>query len=172
MARQQSRSAKKISTSKSTARKTTPKPAPARGKSAKVGTARAKPARGARVQRGTTKKTRLAPLPRPLVTGNEQLCMLFKDDYHARQVFEFLRVQTVQELETFTPRQIFERLTQPVQDCVLRIRRRLADKQRCLAEDETYLREALAEAQALRKAELKAAKAAGGITRAESSLHA
>ena len=41
-----------------------------------------------------------------LVTQEEKLYMLFHDDYQSRQVFEFLRVETVKELEQFSQQQI------------------------------------------------------------------
>jgi hypothetical protein len=63
---------------------------------------------------------------------------LFKEDYHARQVFDFLRVETVKELEQFTPQEIVHRLSQPVRQTVDGIRRKLAEKNRCLAGDEEY----------------------------------
>ena len=58
-----------------------------------------------------------------LVTQEEKLYMLFKEDYHARQIFEFLRVETVKDLEQFSPQQIVKLLSQPIQKTVLRIRR-------------------------------------------------
>lgn len=78
-------------------------------------------------------------LPRPTITGEEKLFLLFKDDYHARQIFDFLRVETVHDLEQFTPDEIFQRLTRPMAESVERIRRRLADKNRYLSGDEAYL---------------------------------
>ncbi|HVA51740.1 MAG TPA: hypothetical protein VNH11_35695 [Pirellulales bacterium] len=84
-----------------------------------------------------------AKLPRPTITGEEKLFLLFKDDYHARQIFDFLRVETVRELEEFSADDIVRRLSQPVVDSVERIRRRLAEKNRYLSHDEEYLRERL-----------------------------
>jgi hypothetical protein len=84
------------------------------------------------------KKKKPASLGRPLVTAEEQLYMLFKDDYHARQIFEFLRVDTVGELEQYTPQQIINRLSGPVVQSVDRIRQALADKNRCLSGDLDY----------------------------------
>ena len=76
-----------------------------------------------------------ASLGRPKVTSDEQLDMLFHQHYHARQVFEFLRVHTVRELEQFSPQEIFRKLTQPVRETVDDIRRLLAEKNRHLADD-------------------------------------
>jgi hypothetical protein len=79
------------------------------------------------------------PLPRPTITAEEKLFLLFKDDYHARQIFDFLRAETVGELEQFTPRAIVARLSKPIEDAVERIRHKLAEKNRYLAGDEGYL---------------------------------
>ncbi|MGQ0636677.1 MAG: hypothetical protein ACT4QC_18865 [Planctomycetaceae bacterium] len=90
----------------------------------------------------TPPKKRAAAKPptlgRPKVTGDELLYMLFKEDYHARQVFEFLRVNTVKELEQHSATEIIRRLSQPVRDTVERIRRTLAGYNRCLAGDVEY----------------------------------
>ena len=84
-------------------------------------------------------RARGAPsLGRPKVTGDELLYMLFKEDYHARQIFEFLKVNTVRELEQHTASEIFKRLSQPVRDAVERIRRTLAQYNRCLPGDKEY----------------------------------
>jgi hypothetical protein len=80
-------------------------------------------------------------LGRPTVTGEEKLYMLFHEDFHARQVFEFLRVDTVAELEQFEPDRIFKLLTKPVRDTLNRIRARLAERNRCLLGDEEFARE-------------------------------
>jgi hypothetical protein len=80
-------------------------------------------------------------LGRPLVTQEEKLYMLFHDDFHSRQVFEFLRVQTVKELEEFSPQQIVHLLSKPIRMTVDRIRERLAKYKRSLREDEAYAAE-------------------------------
>ena len=77
-------------------------------------------------------------LGRPLVTQEEKLYMLFHNDYHARQVFEFLRVDTVKELEQYTPQQIIHLLSKPIRTTVDRIRLRLAELKRSLREDESF----------------------------------
>jgi hypothetical protein len=71
--------------------------------------------------------------------------MLFKEDYHARQVFEFLQVKTVKELEQFSAGEIIKRLSQPVRTTVERIRQTLAGYNRCLADDLEYALERIAE---------------------------
>ncbi len=80
-------------------------------------------------------------LGRPLVTQEEKLYMLFKDDYHARQIFEFLRVNTLKELEELSPQQIVRRVSKPVFDTVDRIRGKLAEMKRSLRDDEAYAKE-------------------------------
>jgi hypothetical protein len=77
-------------------------------------------------------------LGRVLVTQEEKLYMLFKEDYHARQIFEFLRVETVKDLEQFSPQEIVKRLSQPIQTTVQRIRQKLAEKNRHLLGDEAF----------------------------------
>lgn len=89
----------------------------------------------------TVSKTEPTPdvsLGRPLVTQEEKLYMLFKDDFHARQIFEFLRVQTVKELEQYSPSQIVRILSKPLTNTVERIRQRLAEMKRSLREDEAF----------------------------------
>lgn len=76
---------------------------------------------------------------RPKVTAEEKLYLLFKDDYEARQVFAYLRVETVGELEQYAPEQIIDLLTKPLQETVGRIREKLAEKYRRLAGDDAYL---------------------------------
>lgn len=80
-------------------------------------------------------------LGRPLVTQEEKLYMLFKDDYHARQIFEFLRVNTLKELEELSPQQIVRRVSKPVFDTVDRIRGKLAEMKRSLRDDEAFAKE-------------------------------
>jgi len=77
-------------------------------------------------------------LGRPKVTGDEPLYLLFREDYHARQIFEFLRVRTVRELEEFSAGEILRRLSNPIKATVERIRSSLAERNRCLAGDEEF----------------------------------
>lgn len=78
-------------------------------------------------------------LGRVLVTQEEKLYMLFKDDYHARSIFEFLRAETVQDLKKFSPQEIVKLLSRPIQQTVQRIRQALAEKNRHLAGDEAFV---------------------------------
>ena len=77
-------------------------------------------------------------LGRPLVTQEEKLYMLFHDDYQCRQVFEFLRVETVKELEQFSPHQIVHMMSRPIRLTIDRIRQRLAQYKRALKDDEQF----------------------------------
>ena len=86
-------------------------------------------------QRSARKKPLEPTLGRPKVTGEEQLYMLFHEDYHARQIFDFLRVQTVKELEQYSPQQIVKLLSKPITETVNRVRRKLAEKNRHLQDD-------------------------------------
>jgi hypothetical protein len=64
--------------------------------------------------------------------------MLFKEDYHARQIFTFLRVETLKELEVHSAAEILRKLSQPIRDTVERIRKTLAGYNRHLAGDLEY----------------------------------
>ena len=64
--------------------------------------------------------------------------MLFHEDYEARQVFEFLRAETVADLERFSPHEIFHRLSRPIRETVDRIRTKLAERNRCLRDDQEF----------------------------------
>ncbi|WP_425618855.1 hypothetical protein NA78x_002571 [Anatilimnocola sp. NA78] len=87
-------------------------------------------------QKVAKKSVAKAPsLGRPLVTAEEKLYLLFKEDYEARQVFEFLRVDSVGDLEKLSAEEIIRVLTAPVRRTVYRIRERLAEKNRSLQGD-------------------------------------
>jgi len=77
-------------------------------------------------------------LGRPTITAEEKLFMLFHEDYEARQVFEFLRAETVADLERFSPQEIIHRLSRPIRETVDRIRARLAERNRYLSADEKF----------------------------------
>ncbi len=104
------------------------------------------PAAAARKPAGKRDAAPAAPsLGRPKVTADEPLYMLFKEDYHARQIFEFLRVNTVRELEEFSAGEILRRLSNPIKQTVERIRHSLAERNRCLLGDEDFALEHKAE---------------------------
>lgn len=77
-------------------------------------------------------------LGRPKVPGTAELDQMFLKDYEARQVFAFLGVKTVKELEEHPPDEIIERLTGPMVRTVNRIRKALAVNNRYLAGDEKF----------------------------------
>ena len=64
--------------------------------------------------------------------------MLFQKDYQARELFEFLRISTLKELEQYPPEEIIERMTRPVVQTVDRIRKALALNNRALKNDEDF----------------------------------
>ncbi len=66
------------------------------------------------------------------------LDLVFKDDFYARQIFVFLGVRTVNELEQFQPGQIYEKATGPIRESIERIRERLALLNRALAGDQEF----------------------------------
>lgn len=114
---------------KKPARKRTATRTPAKKKAATPSKTAKKPAK---------KRTSRVSLGRPRVTGDARLDDLFRKDYQARELFEFLGVRTVRELEAFGPDEIVERLTAPVVQTVGRIRKGLAMMNRCLAGDGTF----------------------------------
>ena len=97
--------------------------------------AKAKPAAKARRKPA---KPKTPSLGRPTVSFEEKLFLLFREDFHARQIFEFLRAETVRDLEQFSPEEIVKRLSQPIRQSVQRIRLKLAQHNRCLRDDQEF----------------------------------
>ncbi len=79
------------------------------------------------------------------VSADARLDLLFQKDYQAREIFDFLKVQTLRELEQHAPDEIIERLTGPMVQTVQRIRKTLALVHRHLAKDEKFAKAFLAE---------------------------
>jgi hypothetical protein len=77
-------------------------------------------------------------LGRARVSGDSKLEQIFLKDYEARQVFEFLNVATLKELEQYGPEEIAARLTGPMLQTVNRIRKALALNNRTLKDDEEF----------------------------------
>lgn len=77
-------------------------------------------------------------LGRARITGDARLDEFFRRDYEARQVFEFLNVQSVRELEQYSPDEIIDQLTAPMLRTIDRIRKALALNNRALKGDERY----------------------------------
>lgn len=82
-------------------------------------------------------------------SDDNQLHLLFKSDFECRQLFEYLRIRTVEELIEMGPREIIDRLSVPYMVAVERMRSRLADIQTCLAGDESFLQHHLEKRQQL-----------------------
>lgn len=93
----------------------------------------------------TAKRKGPAELGRVKVAADARLDLLFQKDYQAREIFDFLKVQTLRELEQHAPQQIIELLTGPMVQTVQRIRKTLALVHRHLAKDEKFAKEFLAE---------------------------
>ncbi len=143
MAKKRVRRAKKASRAK--------QPAKARKKAAKVPKRKAvkkkSPAkrvakRSSKAKKKTPAKRKTAKRPAELgrarVPGTADLDQMFRNDYEARQVFEFLQVKTVKELEAHPPDQIIHDLTAPMVQTVERIRKALAVNNRFLAGDQKF----------------------------------
>ena len=110
-----------------------------RAASAENSRQRAKPA--AAVVGKEVRKRRLKlpkSLGRPILPSDARLDIVFQKDYQAREVFQFLGVQTIRELEQFAPSEIVTRLTSPMVQTVERIRKSLALNNRCLARDRDF----------------------------------
>jgi hypothetical protein len=97
--------------------------------------------------RAAAKRARKGPasLGRVKVSVDARLDVLFQKDYQAREIFDFLKVQTLRELEQHGPDEIIERLTGPLVQTVQRIRKTLALVHRHLAKDENFAKAFLAE---------------------------
>lgn len=87
------------------------------------------------------KQAASAVLGRARIAGTAELDRYFAKDYEAREVFHFLGVKTLKELEQYSPDEIVELLTQPVVRTVDRIRKALALQNRCLAGDQRFAME-------------------------------
>ena len=127
---------------KKKARRAAAKPAKKAGKKlpAREATGGKAKKKGARKAKASAAARKVA-LGRPKVTADEKLYLLFREDYHARQIFEFLRVETVRELEQYSPQQIVDRLSAPIVETVQRMRRFLAEQNRALANDAAFAAE-------------------------------
>ncbi len=136
--------AKKASTKKASTKRTAAKKAAAKKAAAKkvaAGQVAARKATGGKVvpkQATRGKAASGAKLGRARITGDAKLDEFFKRDYEARQVFEFLRVHTLKELEEYGPEEIIELLTGPMVRTIERIRKALALNNRSLKGDERY----------------------------------
>jgi hypothetical protein len=105
---------------------------------AKASVKTVKPKPSGRARRTPAKTNKTPSLGRPTVSLEEKLFLLFREDFHARQIFEFLRAETVRDLEQFSPEEIVKRLSQPIRQSVQRIRLKLARHNRCLRDDQEF----------------------------------
>jgi len=113
---------------------------------AKKSGARPKTAAVPRAKRSTARrKSGSGALGRFRIPAAARLDLVFQKDYQAREIFDFLRIQTVAELEHFGPEEIIERLTGPMVQTVQRIRKTLALANRHLSKDERFAKAFLAE---------------------------
>ncbi|MCH2587064.1 MAG: hypothetical protein MK004_01190 [Planctomycetales bacterium] len=115
---------------------------------AKKTSAKAKKAPSSRKRKKASAKKTSASLGRPRIAGTAELDLEFKGDFGARQIFQFLDVQTFKELEEFSPQEITDRVITPLVQAVERIRKQLAMANRHLAGDQKFARsfqDALAE---------------------------
>ena len=89
-------------------------------------------------KRPVKKAVKKASLGRPRIAGTAELDMEFRGDFGARQIFQFLDVQTFKELEALSPQQITDRVITPLVQAVERIRKQLAMANRHLAGDQKF----------------------------------
>jgi len=90
------------------------------------------------VKKPAAARSRGIDLGRARISGTAELDQHFLKDYEARQVFSFLNVKTLKELEGLSPQEIIDRLTAPMLQTVNRIRKALALQNRCLAGDQKF----------------------------------
>jgi hypothetical protein len=121
------------------------KPAAKKPASRKAARKKAAPRRtSVRKKTPTRKKSPRAAaglLGRARVSGTAELDQFFLKDYEARQVFTFLGVKTLKELEEYSPQQIIDRLSAPMVQTVTRIRKSLSMQNRFLAGDQKFAAE-------------------------------
>ena len=89
-------------------------------------------------KRPVKKAVKKASLGRPRIAGTAELDMEFRGDFGARQIFQFLDVQTFKELEAFSSQEITDRVITPLGQAVERIRKQLAMANRHLAGDQKF----------------------------------
>ncbi len=120
---------KKKKQAASTITRKTPRKKPTRNKAVK---------KESRASKSKKKVKRARSLGRPRLSADAKLDLVFQKDYQAREIFSFLRVETIRELERFGPDEIIERLAGPMIQTVGRIRKALALSNRCLADDRNF----------------------------------
>lgn len=134
-------SQKTAATKKSKAKRTTAarkKKALTTKKATRVKAATAKKESKGRTKSAQKSVKRTPSLGRPRLPGDAKLDLVFQKDYQAREIFAFLQVTTVRELEEFGSEQILEMLTGPMVQTVDRIRKALAINNRSLKSDRKF----------------------------------
>lgn len=130
--------AKKKTTRKKAVRKKVARKKPAKKKTTRRKAAPKKKAAARPTKKKVARKKTPIGLGRARIAGTAELDRYFAKDYEAREVFHFLGVKTLKELEQFRPEEIVEVLTRPVVHTVDRIRKALALQNRCLAGDQKF----------------------------------
>lgn len=128
---------------KKSAAKSVKKKAAKKKKATKKKAAAKKKKKAVKAKTARKKTSKSKSLGRARVPGHSRLDVLFQKDYQARELFEFLRVATLKELEEHGPDEIIERMTRPVVQTVDRIRKALALNNRALKDDESFALEFL-----------------------------
>jgi len=95
----------------------------------------------AKTRKPAKKSTRTVTLGRPRIAGTAELNLVFQKDLEAREIFSFLDVRTLNELEALGPEEILEQLTAPMVRTVDRIRKVLAMSNRSLKGDQKFARD-------------------------------
>lgn len=126
VSKRKQKAAKKVKKKKAAAKKASSKPANATRKKKTV------------KKQKTGKTLKRLSLGRPRVTADGRLDQVFQKDYQAREVFDYLGVSTLRELEAFAPDEIIDKLTGPMLQTVQRIRKTLAMVNRSLANDRIF----------------------------------
>jgi hypothetical protein len=135
---------KKKAEKKSTAKKSAKKAIKKSAKKSVKRTAAKKKASSASASPRKTAAQKATPqdsgpsLGRPKAKIDAKLDALFLRDFKAREVFDFLNVDTLRDLEQFSPAEIIDKLTAPMVQTVTRIRKSLAIRNRSLKGDKEF----------------------------------
>lgn len=124
--------AKKKSSSRSATKKAATKTA------AKKKVAKPKKAAAKKTSAPKRKSSKAKTLGRPRVPGDADVDKVFKNDFEARKICEFLNVKTLKQLEKYDPDEIVAKLKAPIVQTVGRMRIALAIANRSLSGDERF----------------------------------
>ena len=86
--------------------------------------AKKKPAARKTQRKKTAKSAQPKSLGRSRVLADAKLDQVFQKDYQAREIFEFLGLSTIRELEAYPAAEIIEKVTSPVVQTVSESARR------------------------------------------------